>query len=278
MISPQISIIIPCYNQGVFLAEALESLQACDTSLFEVIIVNDGSTDAYTNSFIHSLKGRGPIVIEQENQGLAAARNAAIKKSSGAFILPLDSDNLIRPEYLTGSLKIFKEDSEVSVVYANAAYFGDRKGVWKPGDFNLQKLLISNYIDACAVVKKSVLTDVGFYDMEMKYMGWEDWEMWLRISSKGYKFKYADFIGFDYRVLSNSMSKQLYNKYEKPNFLENYINQKYPHFMGHDHIYDHIVKRFRASPVKFVVKLFLRTYFPHYYKKLLQKNKIRNGI
>lgn len=278
MNNPLFSIIIPCYNQGEYLKDTLASLNGCDSSLFEVIIINDGSSDAYTNSYINSLKNGFYHIIEQGNAGLANARNAGIMVSKGEFILPLDSDNKIRPEFLTKSLTVFREDPNVAVFYGNAEYFGEREGFWIPGDFNLQKLLISNYIDACAVIRKSVLDKVGFYDTEMKYMGWEDWEMWLRISSYGYKFHYENEVVFDYRVLSNSMSKQVYNAYEKPNFLENYVNRKYPNFIGHDHIYDFVVRRFKASPVLFILKLVLRSYFYSYYQKLLTKNKIRNGI
>lgn len=274
----RISIIIPCYNQGHFLREALESVALCDNSLYELILVNDGSTDAETNKYIRSLKEEGYCVIFQENKGLAGARNAGIKEAKGDFILPLDSDNKIRPEFLTEGLKIMDSNPDVCVVYGQAQYFGEKIGIWDPGYFNLQKLMISNYIDACALVRKNVLEKVGYYDTNMEYMGWEDWEMWLRLSSKGYKFHYLPKILFDYRVMSNSMSKQVYNTYKKPNALENYVNLKYPEFMGHEHIYNLITRRFRASPVKFFIKLLLKTYLPGYYKKLLSQNKIRNGL
>lgn len=278
MANPIFSIIIPCYNQGAYLKDALDSLENCDGFLFEVIIVNDGSTDAYTNNYISSLKGGRYTIIEQANAGLAAARNAGIQRSSGEFILPLDADNKIRPIFLTESLKELRASPQVAVFYGNAAYFGERSGEWVPGEFNLQKLLISNYIDACAVIRKSVLDQVGFYDTQMKYMGWEDWEMWLRISSNGFKFHYCNQVVFDYRVVNNSMSKQVYNVYEKPNFLEDYVNKKYPAFLGHHHLYDFVERRFKASPVLFIIKLILRSYFPKYYKSLLKRNKIRNGI
>jgi len=278
MTKVRISIIIPCYNQGHFLRETLESVALCDKTLYELIIVNDGSTDEATNEFLRSLQKEGFNVIFQENKGLAGARNAGINQANGEFILPLDSDNKIRPIFLTEGIKLMDSNPDIAVVYGNAQYFGEKTGVWEPGNFNLQKLMISNYIDACALIRKSVLDKVGFYDTNMQYMGWEDWEMWLRLSSKGYKLQYLPLILFDYRVVVNSMSKQVYNTYKKPNTLENYVNLKYPYFMGHDHIYEFVTNRFKAAPIKFIIKLFLKTYFPAYYKKLLAQNKIRNGI
>lgn len=276
--NPRVSIIIPCYNQGEFLQETLASLKNCPKYLYEVIIVNDGSTDQFTNNYIKELKRHGYTVLEQENKGLAAARNAAIHAASGEFILPLDSDNRIKPGYLTNGIAIMDSDLSIAVVYGNAEYFGGRQGIWNPGKFNLQRLMLSNYIDACALVRRSVLEQVGYYDTGMKYMGWEDWDIWLRIAFAGYKFHHLEKVVWDYRVADNSMSKQVYNSYEKPNHLEKYVNDKYPQWMGHDYIIEHFVKRFKASPLKFIQKLIIRAYFPDFYNKLLRKNKIRRGI
>jgi glycosyltransferase involved in cell wall biosynthesis len=186
--TPRVSIIIPCYNQGAFLKETLNSVLACDATIYELIIVNDGSTDSQTNEYLSKLKTEGYQVIFQENKGLAGARNAGLEIAKGEFILPLDSDNKIRSQYLTEAILAMDADPGVAVVYANAQYFGDRTGVWEPGKFNMQRLMLSNYIDACALIRKSVLDKLGFYDTKMKYMGWEDWDMWLRIAFAGHKF------------------------------------------------------------------------------------------
>lgn len=274
---PRISIIIPCYNQGSWLLETLESLNLCDRQLFEVIVVNDGSSDQTTVKILTELKNQGLNVIFQENAGLSAARNAGINISKGDFILPLDSDNKIRPAYLTRALEIFDKCPEVDVVYGNALYFGAREGEWKPGSFNLQKIMISNYIDACALVRKEKLKTIGLYDIAMRD-GWEDWDLWLRIAFSDGRFFYIDEILWDYRVTQNSMSKTLYRSYEKPNKIENYVNAKYPDKMGQQYLVQNMIKRFKSSPLLFIGKLVIRAYFPKYYDKLLQKNKIRNGI
>src|SRR5688500_12631026 len=101
MKSPAISVIIPCYNQGHYLREALESLEKCNQELFEIIIVNDGSTDSFTNEYTKELESRGYKLIFQQNTGLGQARNNGIKQAVGKYILPLDADNKIYPDYLT---------------------------------------------------------------------------------------------------------------------------------------------------------------------------------
>ncbi len=275
--SPKVSIIIPCYNQGHFLKDALASLAECDSTLFEIIIVNDGSTDEFTNSYLSLLQRDGMHVIFQENKGLPVARNVAIKAAKGEYILPLDSDNKIRGQYLTEAISILDNDSNTVVVYGNAAFFGEREGVWTVGEYNLQKLMLDNYIDACAVMRKSVVLEVGMYD-EKGIGGWEDWDLWLRISFAGYKFKYIDKVLFDYRVINSSMSKQLVGNFEKRNRYLKYINEKYPDKMGHDWVNGLFVTRFKKSPLKFLVKLFIKTYFPKYYDKLLRQNKIITGL
>jgi glycosyltransferase involved in cell wall biosynthesis len=274
---PKISIIIPCYNQGIYIEDALKSIQHLDQSLIETIIVNDGSTDKSTNEICRQLQEQGLRVIFQKNQGLSGARNAGIAVAKGQYILPLDADNKIRHQLITKSIDILDNQEDIAVVYSDAQYFGDQSGVRIVGPFNMQRLMLANYIDACAVIRKSTLEKIGFYDTEMK-IGWEDWDLWLRMAFAGYNFYYLNETLFDYRVVKNSMSKTLYDNYQKPNSIENYIHEKYPDRMGHVYITNHLAKRFKKNPLLFIVKLVLRAYFPNYYNKLLSKNKIRNGL
>jgi glycosyltransferase involved in cell wall biosynthesis len=276
--SLRVSIIIPCYNQGRFIADALKSIAACDPAKIEVIVINDGSTELQTNEILQALSIGGTKVIFQHNKGLAAARNAGIKIAKGEFILPLDADNMIRPQYIEQGLALMDQHPDVAVVYGNANYFGIKTGLWRPGSFNLQRLMISNYIDACALIRKSVLDDVGYYDEQMKFMGWEDWDRWLAIAFHGFRFHYLDETVFDYRVEERSMITSLYNKYEKPNYLENYVHSKYPEHMGHKWILHYFLVRFKKNPLTFVAKLIILAYFPSYHRKLLLQNKIRNGL
>jgi glycosyltransferase involved in cell wall biosynthesis len=275
--TPLISVIIPCYNQGHFLQDALDSLEKCDPVLFEIIIINDGSTDIFTNQYCEQLQFKGLNIIFQENGGLSAARNTGIAQAKGKYILPLDADNKIRPEYLTEGIKVLETHPDVAVVYGNASFFGEKDGPWKQEPFNLQRLMLFNIIDACAMIRKSALQKVNGYDTKMKW-GWEDWDLWLRIAFAGYSFHYIDKELFDYRVISNSMSKTLYFNYEKPNLIENYLHQKYPQQMGHHWIMELYVRRFKKNPVLFVIKLILKSYFPAWYNRLLVKHKIRNGL
>ncbi|HXA00627.1 MAG TPA: glycosyltransferase [Cytophagaceae bacterium] len=202
-----ISVVIPCYNQGVFLKDAIDSFRNSNSPLFEIIIVNDGSTDPDTNSIIDqfALKYK---VIKQENQGLARARNNGIREAAYPYILPLDADNKIELAYLEEAIKILDSEQSVGVVYANAIFFGDVNAKKQVRDFDLIELLTFNYIDACAIFRKNVWEEVGGYDANMPFMGYEDWEFWISISKTEWEFRHINDYLFHYRVSSGSMVSQ----------------------------------------------------------------------
>jgi glycosyltransferase involved in cell wall biosynthesis len=92
---PVISIIIPCYNQGQYILDAISSVeQYPDNSVYEIIIINDGSTDEISITVLKSLEEKGYHVLNQNNQGLSMARNNGIAIAKGKYILPLDADSL----------------------------------------------------------------------------------------------------------------------------------------------------------------------------------------
>lgn len=276
---PKVSIIIPCYNHGKYIQDALDSLEKIpDKDLYEVIIVNDGSTDEYTNQKLREIVGKGYNVIFQENQGLATSRNNAIRQSKGQYILPLDADNMIRPEYINKGIQVLDSNPDVTVVYGNAAEFGDKQGVLVQGEYNLQKLMIFNYIDACAMYRRSLWEELGGYDKNMAHPGIEDWDMWLSASFRGHKFHYIDEILFDYRVLNNSMIRQLRSSKIKSDANVKYMMTKHKGYYGPQFIDEDIMAKFSTSPAGFIGKLILKKYFPKRFEKMVTEGKLRRYI
>jgi glycosyltransferase involved in cell wall biosynthesis len=201
-----VSVVIPCYNQGEFILEAISSVESCQEAVYEIVIVNDGSTEPLTKKVLQYLKDNGYWVIDQSNQGLARARNKGISKARGRYILPLDSDNKIRPEYLTKSIEILDKSPEIGVVYGDVQLFDRRKDILPVPDFDINKLAMGNYIDACAVLRKQVWLDCGGYDDKIPdKLGYEDWDLWLGAAAKGWKFYHIPEVMFDYRVREDSM-------------------------------------------------------------------------
>jgi glycosyltransferase involved in cell wall biosynthesis len=202
----KVSIIVPCFNDGVMLREALASVEKVrNENLIEVIIVDDGSSEAETIRILKEVAEAGDSVVSQPNRGLGAARNAGIRLAKGEFILPLDSDNRIRYAYLNEAVSLLKDNPSLDVIYADAEYFGARSGRWQIPEFDLLSLVRTNFIDACALYRKSLWEKVGGYDKHMPSMGWEDWDFWLRVAAHGGTFFHLPKIGFDYRVRSDSM-------------------------------------------------------------------------
>ena len=272
--NPRISIIIPCNNHGQYIREAISSVEKCtDKSLYEVIIVNDGSTDAFTIEEMGRLANDGYHVINQINQGLGRTRNNGIKAAKGEYILPVDSDNRIRPEYIYESIKILDTHPEIAMVYGDARFFGDKDKRHVIGEFNLQNMMVENQIDACAVYRKSVWEAVGGYDEKMPIMGYEDWDMWMNMTFKNYKFHYVPQVLFDYRVLSNSMLRSINVSNKKQLF--NYMDEKYKSYLNMNHLNQELTKICGRNK-KVALKLVLAVYFPGILKFLVKKNIIKN--
>ena len=205
----KMSVVIPCYNHGKFLDDAVDSVLQSDFEEYEIIIVNDGSTDPLTLRVFKGLQqrfsdGQKVTIISQENSGLPSARNAAIQRAAGEYILPLDADNRIRPSYLRKAAAILDTHQNIGVVYAYANLFGNKKGVWTFPRFDPRKLLIENFVEACSVFRKKIWEECKGYDPAM-VIGYEDWDFWLSVMEKGWGFHLIEEVLFDYRVRENSM-------------------------------------------------------------------------
>jgi glycosyltransferase involved in cell wall biosynthesis len=276
MNSPVISVVIPCYNQGAFIKDALDSLAKCDQDIMEIIIVNDGSTDTFTNEYLTRLKDQAYNVIFQKNTGLGGARNTGVLAARGEFILPLDADNRVSARYLTSAIEILSNNPAVAVVYSNANYFGDKSGIFVQGPFTLQRLMLGNFIDACAVVRKSVMQEVGLYD-NMKIMGYEDWDLWLRIAFNNHKFHYINEALFDYRVTNDSMMKTLNRNVAKQNAIEKYFKDKYSDKLDFEFVNSHFFYKIKKAPFRFIYRFILKKWFPGYYRRQIEANRMYNG-
>jgi glycosyltransferase involved in cell wall biosynthesis len=246
----KLSVVIPCYNHGEFILQAIASVESCPAKVYEILIINDGSTDPLTQQVLQALTDRGYQVIHQENQGLAIARNHGISLAKGRYILPLDSDNKIRPNYITKAIKILDRQPEVGVVYGNFEFFGGVTGIKEVPEFDINLIVRGNYIDACAVFRKTVWEDAGGYDDKIpEQLGYEDWDFWLSVAEKGWHFYHIDEVLFDYRLRSNSMVSRC-NIPEKRWELFRYISTKHIglYQTNFAHIfanleYDHLVER-----------------------------------
>jgi glycosyltransferase involved in cell wall biosynthesis len=203
---PKISIIIPCYNSGAYLPEAIESITNYPREFdYEVIIVNDGSSDEKTIDLLKQL-GNTYTVINQENKGPAAARNAGVKAAKTDYLLFLDSDNKIRPNYINLGIELLDTQKEFDILYGNPHFFGDvGNRTFAPQKYDLLKMMEGNFIDMCAIVRKSVWEKLNGFDETKVLIGHEDWDFWIRAGQAGFQFYHIDEILYEYRIREDSL-------------------------------------------------------------------------
>lgn len=220
-----ISVIIPCYNSGRFIRDAIESVLQQTFRDFEIIVVNDGSTDESTLEILTGLgdKYLALRLIHQENRGLAGARNAGIRVARGEFFLPLDSDDTIEPTMLEKCYRAIKGDAHFGFVYTSVRFFGDYEAVWHPREYNFYDLLDANQFTSCALVRKKAWGEVGGYDEKMRE-GYEDWEFWIRLGKKRWYGALIDEPLFNYRRHELSMTDDVREKHQ---IIFSYIKNKH---------------------------------------------------
>lgn len=219
---PKISVIIPCYNMGNFVQEAIDSV--IEFEGIEIIIINDGSDDdGYTKLILDSIDNKNITVLHQENKGLGNARNTGVSIAKSPYLAILDSDNKLRHDYLKLGISILETYPEIAVVYGDNRQFGLNNRDVVVGDFDITRLLKKNYIDACVILRKEAWESIGGYDEKMPIMGYEDWDLNLRLFFNGWEFRYVNRILYDYRVRENSM---LINSNKNRDVLNSYIFSK----------------------------------------------------
>lgn len=195
----KVSIVIPCFNQGKYLAETLDSVLAQTWSDWECIVVNDGSpdnTEEIANRYVD--KDNRFKYVWKENGGLSSARNLGILNSEGEFLLPLDSDDIIAPTYVEKCMLYFKHHPETKLVYSKAVFFGERKGLWLLDDYEYEKFIWKNCIFCSAMFRRADYDKTTGYNPNMKF-GFEDWDFYLSLLGKEDKVHRIDEVLFYYR-------------------------------------------------------------------------------
>jgi glycosyltransferase involved in cell wall biosynthesis len=194
---PKVSVIIPTYNYGRFLGEAIQSVLDQTFADFDLIVVDDGSTDK-TREVVAGFKDDRIRYIYQENRGVSAAQNVGILASKGEYVALLGADDVWLPEKLELQVNVLDSRPEVAAVCSDIYILDDQTGAitgrfWHNsrllGPFNPQKAarkplrrLLSRgcFIHNCtAMVRRDVFTEVGLYDESLKTL--EVWVMWVRV-------------------------------------------------------------------------------------------------
>lgn len=206
---PLVSVIVPTYNYAHFIGDTLECLRSQTYPHWECVIVDDGSTDNTTEVVGRFLERDERFkFFRQKNQLQGAAKNTALKNSSGKYIQFLDADDLIETRKLEKQVEYLERHPEVDIVYGDARFFstdnvnerlysmwGENKP-WQPGisgrgrDALLPLMRLNTIPINTALTRRSLVDQIGFFDEELPPV--EDWDFWLRCAAAGALFHFCD--------------------------------------------------------------------------------------
>ena len=254
-----VSVVIPAYNTDRYLAETLDSVLAQTYSHFEVMIVDDGSTDRTLEiAQEYAAKDDRIRVISQPNQGVSLTRNNGIRETTGELIAFLDGDDRWLPNKLSAHVEhfqSFRQDAKFTEVKSLGMSFAKVTFIRSDGNYTQQysnsKLTNLNpedfYIENLAVtpsnvvIRRSVLDCVGHFDLQP--IGLEDQELFVRIACSGAIVEGLDMVLTEYRIVENSVSAdlcrmeknwQLLNRCIEiyaPSLIKNYYDRAYAYFL-----------------------------------------------
>jgi glycosyltransferase involved in cell wall biosynthesis len=213
-----VSVLITNHNLGRYLPEAIESAVASDYPALELVIVDDASTASLDRLILEKLEQEAAksgvplkVVVNEVNRGLPASRNRALAMSSGAFVLPLDADDLISPTFISQAVAALQNHPEFDVVTATAGFFTEEEQLLERRFFDYATFLgdaptlgtLANRLGcATSLMRRSVFDKFSYNEQLTSY---EDWELYLRLAQAGHRFLVTNQVHFFYRRREGSM-------------------------------------------------------------------------
>jgi glycosyltransferase involved in cell wall biosynthesis len=219
-----VSIIIPGYNPGAWLLDAVASAQVQTHGEIETILVNDGTDNAESLHYMHAAASKVDVYLEQPNRGLPAARNAGFGAARGRYVVPLDADDLLDPTYVAECLSALQAAPQAAFAYTSCRVFGDQDYIEPIGDYNLYQLLDRNNLTYAALIRKQDWEELGGYDESMR-AGYEDWEFWLRAGSRNRFGMHVPRVLFRYRKHGASLYDVALSRHAE---ISAYIRGRHP--------------------------------------------------
>lgn len=208
---PTVSVIIPCYEQGQYLREAVESVVSQSFGAWECIIVDDGSPDdtqGIARELIRQHPDRRISLLSQPNSGLSSARNAGIRVARGRYILPLDADDMIGTSMLEACVDLLESRPDIAIAYGEQQQrFGEETGLHRLSPFDPFMLPYRNSLSYSSMYRSEVWDAVGGYSANMNG-GYEDWDFWVGAVEHGYTAAAAPGATTFYRIRPGSMAQE----------------------------------------------------------------------
>ena len=222
---PKVSIIIPCYNRGKYIGETLECVQRIHYDNFECIVVDNNSTDNSVAEIQKFIQNNDRFrLIRDDGNNISSARNKAIAVSSGEYILPLDSDDLIHPDYVREAVEILQNNPQIAVVTCDALLFGSKRGKWKLPEYNFNDFLIKVSIHNTSMFRRAGYDKTNGYEPELRFC--EDWEFWINLLKRGGEVFKIRKNYFFYRKHKETTQRK-YRSTDENKFVTRFIYEKH---------------------------------------------------
>ena len=207
-----LSVVIPYYNLGKTLPETIESIKETEYKKYEIVIVNDGSTDKESIDVLKQYENDEKIrIINIKNKGLANARNVGAEAAKGEFVAFIDADDKIDKTFYPKAINILHQYDNVSYVYSWVQYFEGSTAVWPTFNIHIPYLLCANMLAAYSVIRKNDFLNFGKNRIKMEY-GMEDYDGWVSLAEHGcLGVSIPEKLNL-YRVRKDSMSRQFNKK------------------------------------------------------------------
>jgi len=198
-----ITAVIPCFNHGRYVHEAVLSVLGQEGGPPHVVVVDDGSTEARTRAELAELPDHVQVV-RQPNSGVSAARNRGFDESSSPYVIFLDADDRLAPGALAALRAPLDADSgrRLGFAYGHQRFFGALSGEFRFPSYDPYRLLDRHLIGPTALMRRELVLDVGGYDPEFRL--YEDWEIWINALAHGWRGFRVDAITHEYRRADES--------------------------------------------------------------------------
>jgi glycosyltransferase involved in cell wall biosynthesis len=204
-----IAVVIPCFNLGRFVEEAVRSVLGQTRAAAEVVVVDDGSTDPTTRQVLASMHPPGVRIVRTENRGVSAARNWGIRLTSAKYLVTLDADDRLSPDYLAQTSARLDADPELGFVSTAIQTFGETAYTWTPPEPSVASALVRGAPHPASMFRREVWDAVGGFDESALVQGCEDLDFWVSAMEHAYRGAVIPQALLEYRVRNDSVHQRL---------------------------------------------------------------------
>jgi glycosyltransferase involved in cell wall biosynthesis len=232
---PKVAVVIPCYNDGRYIDDAVDSILHQTYKDLDIIIVNDGSDDKYTARLLSDFIRPKTRVIHVNYRNPGAARNHGIRETDSKYILTLDADDKFEQTFLEKAVRVLDGNRNVGVVTCWVKLFGNWIGQWKPMGGNVRDFLLENNACGSSLFRRVCWEQVCGYD-ETPEQGYEDWDFWIKITERGWEvYSIPEYLYFYRKTLK---STYLNARKRHPELVRNIVRN---HRQIYEKYIDHII-------------------------------------